>query len=38
MARSTLPDLDYGDEVAGCKWIGTFKGGKSGGETWWKLQ
>ena len=38
MAKSTLPTLSIGDEVAGCVYLGAFKGGATGGMTFWKLR
>ena len=35
---STLPDLKKGDEVGGCEFLKSFKGGKSGGVTYWSLK
>jgi hypothetical protein len=36
--RSSLPELSIGDEVAGCTYLGSTKGGPTGGQTWWKLR
>jgi len=38
MAKSTLPTLSIGEEVAGCEYLGAFKGGTTGGTTFWKLR
>ena len=35
---STLPELKEGDEVGGCEFLKSFKGGKSGGITYWSLK
>jgi hypothetical protein len=38
MARSSLPDLSVGDEVGGCVYLGSTKGGAKGGITMWQLR
>lgn len=38
MVRSTLPALSVGDVVGGCTYLGSLRGGSSGGITFWKLR
>jgi len=38
MPRSSLPAPSVGDVIAGCTYLSSFKGGASGGTTFWKLK